>query len=284
MVTRRWLRWYGVGLAVCAGATGCGGGAKPGAAGQPTVSIPGPSSGSAAGSGESTPPSSSPSAFANAVLTDTATGDVLPPPDRTLNGLSTGKLRGEVQKLWDEISFTSAAGKPLAYTATLDTELGTIALALLPDVAPNHVRNFVALARAGYYDGLVFEHVIQQEGEGADAKLEMIEGGCPLGTGEPGIGHLGYWLKPEFSETVKHDEGTVGACRDADADTAACRFYITLSKAPVMDGNFTVFARVTQGLDVVRTIARQPRPEGSIRLNQPTVIRRVTIQTREVDK
>src|SRR5207244_7503839 len=136
-------------------------------------------------------------------------------------------------------------------------EDGSLTLALLPNVAPNHVRNFVALARAGYYDGLLFEHVIQQEGDGPDARLELVEAGCPLGTGEAGIGHLGYWLPPEFSDKVKHEEGTVGACRADDPDTAGCRFYITLSKAPVMDGNFTVFGRVTSGLDVVRRIAQR---------------------------
>jgi cyclophilin family peptidyl-prolyl cis-trans isomerase len=111
----------------------------------------------------------------------------------------------------------------------------------------------------------------------------MVEAGCPLGTGEPGIGHLGYWLKPEFNAELKHDEGTVGACLTGDSDKAGCRFYVTLTKAPVMDGNFTIFAKVTDGLDVLRTIVRQPRPDGALRPNRPTVIRTVTIETREVN-
>jgi peptidyl-prolyl cis-trans isomerase B (cyclophilin B) len=275
MVRHTGRRWVLAGLVFSVGAFGCGGGSKPGDAAQPTVSIPGPAGDAATANGSS---------FADAVLTDTDDGDQLPPPDRTLNGLSTGKLRGDVQQLWDEIAFTTPAGKAVAFTAVLDTEFGTVTLGLLPDVAPNHVRNFVALARAGYYDGLVFEHVIEQEGDEPESRLTLIEGGCPLGTGELGVGHLGYWLRPEFSDTIKHEEGTVGACRGERPDTAACRFYITLTKAPVMDGNFTVFARVTHGLDVVRTIARQPRPEGALRPNQPAVIRKVTIRTREVDK
>ena len=64
-------------------------------------------------------------------------------------------------------------------------------------------------------------------------------------------------------------------------DTAGCRFYVTLSSAPAMDGNFTVFGKVTTGLDVVRTIAKQPRTDGSPRPDRPTVIRKVTIQTLE---
>jgi peptidyl-prolyl cis-trans isomerase B (cyclophilin B) len=276
MVThfRKW--WLLVGLAIAIVGVGCGRGSKGDA---PTASIP-PQAGAnadsqAAGTGTS---------FADSVITETDNADQLPPPDRTLNGLSTGKLRADVQRLWDEITFVSPAGKKIAYSAVLVTEDGSLTLALLPDVAPSHVRNFIALARAGYYDGLLFEHVIQQEGDaGPDARLELVEAGCPLGTGEVGIGHLGYWLRPEFSETVKHEEGTVGACRADDPDTAGCRFYITLSKAPVMDGNFTVFGRVTSGLDVVRKIAQRPRPEGSIRPTTPAVIRKVTIQTWEVD-
>ena len=267
-----------VGLLLIAGAQGCGG-KTPGDRSAPTASVP-------AGSNDATASQTAPAdtSFATSVITETSDADQLPPPDRTLNGLSTGKLRVEVQKHWDQITFTTPTGKKLAYAAILDTEHGLVTLSLRPDVAPNHVRNFVALARAGYYDGLVFEHVLQQEGDdGPAAKLELIEGGCPSGTGDPGIGHLGYWLRQEISESVKHEAGTVGACRGDQPDTAGCRFYITLSSAPVMDGNFTVFAQVTQGLDVVRTIWRQPRPEGSIRPTKPAIIRKVTIQSREVD-
>jgi peptidyl-prolyl cis-trans isomerase B (cyclophilin B) len=268
------------GLMIATGGFGCGG--KPGDA--PTVSIPGPPDATA----DSAPANADArlsQPFAEAAVQERATGDILPPPDRTLAGQSTGKLRVEVQKLWDQIAFASPAGKRIDYTADLDTEFGTIRLTFRPDVAPNHVRNFIALARAGYYDGLVFEHVIQQQGEGGpDARLDLIEGGCPLGTGEPGIGHLGYWLRPEISEAVKHEAGAVGACRDAQPDTAACRFYITLSAAPVMDGNFTVFGKVASGLDVVRRITEQPRPNGSIRPDKPTVIRTVTIRAKEVDE
>ena len=266
---RRW--WLIVGLGVGLASVGCGRGSKSGDA--PTASVPPQASGAA---------DSADASFADSVYTETDNADQLPPPDRTMNGLSTGKLRADVQRRWEEIKFVSPAGKKIAYSAVLETDDGSLTLALLPDVAPIHVRNFVALARARYYDGLLFEHVIQQEGDGGpEAKLEMIEGGCPAGTGEAGIGHLGYWLPAEFSETVKHEEGTVGACRGDDPDTAGCRFYITLSKAPVMDGNFTVFGRVTSGLDVVRKIAQRPRPEGSIRPTAPAVIRKVTIQMAE---
>jgi peptidyl-prolyl cis-trans isomerase B (cyclophilin B) len=271
-------RWGIAGLVILAGIVGCGG--KVGDKSAPTASVPAPDATTATPAGTTSAKAVS---FSEATIEE-CPEDQLPPPDRTLNGLSTGKLRVEVQKLWDEIRFSTPSGKKVSYTATLETEHGPVTMLLLPEIAPNHVRNFVVLARAKYYDGLLFEQVIQQEGEGGpEAKLELVEGGCPLGTGDPGIGHLGYWLKPEFNAEVKHEEGTVGACLSGDPDTAGCRFYITLSKAPVMDGNFTIFAKVTQGLDAIRTIARLPRREGSLRPNQPAVIRSVTIQTREVD-
>jgi cyclophilin family peptidyl-prolyl cis-trans isomerase len=279
MFIRR-ARWGIVGLVVAVAPLGCGGSAGGHAA--PAVAIPGPAGDTApADAPAGPPPAPKAVAFTEAVSEDSPE-EQLPPPDQTLNGYSTGKVRMAVQKAWHTIAFTTPAGKKLAYTAVVDTEFGTVKIALRPDVAPNHVRNFVALARAGFYDGLVFERVIEQEGDGPESKLELVEGGCPLGTGEPGIGHLGYWLYPEFSDT-KHEAGTVGACLNGAEDTAGCRFYVTLSSAPAMDGNFTVFGKVTTGLDVVRTIAKQPRTEGSPRPDRPAMIRKVTIQTREVD-
>jgi peptidyl-prolyl cis-trans isomerase B (cyclophilin B) len=278
MVIRR-ARWGIVGLVLAAGPLGCGG--TPSANPGPTVSIP--AQPAAAATPADARPAANPGSFAAAVTEDSP-DEQMPPPDQTLNGLSTGKVRLAVQQLWDQVAFTTPAGKKLAYTAVVDTEFGTVKIALRPDVAPNHVRNFVALARAGFYDGLVFERVIEQQGDLPESKLDLVEAGCPLGTGEPGIGHLGYWLSPEFGETLqKHEAGTVGACLNGAADTAGCRFYVTLSSAPAMDGNFTVFGKVTTGLDVVRTIAKQPRPDGSPRPDKPAVIRKVTIQTREVD-
>jgi peptidyl-prolyl cis-trans isomerase B (cyclophilin B) len=268
MATRR-AGWGIVGLILAAGPLGCGG--KPGDRPPPAVSIP---------AATETPAVPMALPFAEAVSED-CPEDQLPPPDQTLNGLSTGRIRVEVQKLWDQIAFTDPAGKKIAYTAVLDTDYGPVTIALQPDVAPNHVRNFVALARAGFYDGLLFERVIEQQGDGPDSKLELVEAGCPLGTGEPGIGHLGYWLYPEFSDAIKHGPGTVGACLNGGEDTAGCRYYITLSTAPAMDGNFTAFGKVTSGLDVIRTISRLPRPEGSPRPQKPATIRKVTIQTRE---
>jgi cyclophilin family peptidyl-prolyl cis-trans isomerase len=206
------------------------------------------------------------------------------------------KIYKEVLRLWDTIRFVAADGRRIEYSATIETDLGDIEIALRPDLAPNHVRNFVALARAGYYEELFFDRIRHEEAEvdqGQMQVLDSIEAGCPLGTGEPGNGSIGYWLKPELPPAdakVSHEPGTVGACHGEEADTAACRFYITLCDAPFLDGNFTVFGKVTRGLDVARKIAEQPiilddqDAEGSHRPEKPIKIKRVTIHTSPADR
>ena len=214
-----------------------------------------------------------------------------PPPDKTASGKSVYKIYKEVVGQWDSIRFVAPDGKAIHYSATVETDLGDIAIELRPDLAPNHVRNFVALARAGYYDELFFDRVVHEEEEVEPGKvqvLDTIEAGCPLGTGEPGNGSIGYWLKPEFAKPdakAMHERGTIGACHGVEADTAACRFYICLCNAPFLDGNFTVFGKVTRGLDVADRIAKQPiilddqDTEGSHRPEKPIKIKKVTIHT-----
>lgn len=214
-----------------------------------------------------------------------------PPPDVTVSGKPVYKIYKEVLALWDSIHFVTPDGKSIHYSAIVETDFGNIEIALRPDLAPNHVRNFVALARAGYYDGLFVDRVCHEENEIEPGKVQVfdsIEAGCPLGNGDPGNGSIGYWLKPEFpgaQTKVTHEPGTVGACRGMEEDTAACRFYITLCDAPFLDGNFTVFGKVTQGLDVARIISKQPTREyeedvaGSLRPDKPIKIKKVTIQT-----
>src|SRR6266851_6903921 len=224
--------------------------------------------------------------FAEATISEPPE-DWLRPPDTTMTGKSVGKLYTEVKNHWDQIRFVSPLGKPLAYWAILETEMGEIEITLRPDLAPNHVRNFVALAQSGYYDGLVVERTIHEEG--TEGKLELIEGGCPIGTGEAGYGSIGYWMKPEIRSDLRvHEEGAVGASHGQGKDTAACKFYITLNPCPFMDGEYTVFGKVTQGLGVARKILSLPVrddsefPEGD-RPVKPVVIRKVTIHSKEME-
>ncbi len=210
------------------------------------------------------------------------------PPDQTLSGKPTGRLYTEVVRSWDSIPLRTATGRQIDYRVVLETELGNIEIALRADLAPNHVRNFVALARAGFFEELVFQRTVREKVEG-HPDVELIEGGCPLGTGESGHGSIGYWLNHEITEEPQ-DEGTVGMCHSADdPDTGACRFYILLNKAPVLQGQYTVFGKVVSGLDVARKIHARPvldnpqYPERD-RPEKPVLIRKVTIEGRDGER
>jgi peptidyl-prolyl cis-trans isomerase B (cyclophilin B) len=224
--------------------------------------------------------------FAEAVHdSDDPPADAERPPDQTITNKPVAALYNQIKKAWDSVRFTTLDGKKISYAAKVETEWGNIEIALFPEVAPNHVRNFILLAQAGYYDGLVFDRIRIEEG--LNTSLRSIEGGCPLGTGNTPGGSIGYWLKPEpqGEQKITHDEGVVGACRGAEEDSAACRFYITLSKAPFLDGNFTAFGKITQGLDLARKISVQPvimddeDPNDAHRPEKPVKIKKVTITT-----
>jgi peptidyl-prolyl cis-trans isomerase B (cyclophilin B) len=287
-----------LGLCLAWGLTGCGGQEDPPGQG------PSPAPVAAAPASQNTrPPGAAPARapldprlhqpFADAVLLEPPTPDVCRPPDLTKAGKVVGKLYEAVAGkdgrggLWDQVKFATPEGKRLLYTAQVKTDHGSFTLELWPDVAPNHVRNFVALARAGYYDGLEFDRIHREtSAEPEGAKLEYLEAGCPVGTGEYGHGSIGWWLPPELNEEIKHEPGTVGAWPTCpgEVETAACKFYITLTKAPLMDGEFTVFGKVVAGMDVLRTISQRPtRPEAGQegRPLEPVVIRSVTVQCTE---
>jgi peptidyl-prolyl cis-trans isomerase B (cyclophilin B) len=221
--------------------------------------------------------------FAQAVSQDIPEGQMRP-PDMTKAGKGVGKLYEAVVASWDQIKFQSPDGKHLNYSAQIKTDLGTIVIELWPLVAPNHVRSFVALARAGYFDGLDFDRVYREDQPDTKGMLtEYVEAGCPLGTGDPGYGSIGYWLNPEINLKV-HEEGTVGAWHAESQDSAACKFYITVVKAPWMDGRFTAFGKVVEGQDVVTKISTRPMrsddPLEDLPL-EPVVIRQVTIQVQQ---
>jgi peptidyl-prolyl cis-trans isomerase B (cyclophilin B) len=233
--------------------------------------------------------------FAEAVRKDPL--DNWNPPTTTATGKSVGSLYEQVKSSWDGITFVNPEGKRIVYHAVLDTTDGPVEIELRPDWAPNHVRNFVALARAGYYDGLVFNRTVNQLSKKVKERVELIEGGGPLGMADDQDG-IGYWLKDELDPKLAQEEGVIGASHGEEADSAACKFYVLLSKAPRLDGLYTIFGRVTKGLDTAHTIAKKPAEKeesgaaeesediegGTYRPTQPTVIRKVTIETHEVDK
>ncbi|MDX8397811.1 MAG: peptidylprolyl isomerase [Mariprofundaceae bacterium] len=123
----------------------------------------------------------------------------------------------------------------------IETKNGDMTLELYADSAPNTVANFKALAGKGYYDGLKFHRVIAGF---------MAQGGDPDGTG---MGGPGYSVKAEFNDR-KHLHGTLAMARSANPDSAGSQFYICFAPAPHLDGQYTIFGQITEGLDVLDQI------------------------------
>lgn len=216
------------------------------------------------------------------------------PPDLTAGGKNVGKMFEAIagvegQKgLWDEIQFFTPEGKKIRYSAHLKTDLGTIQIELFSDEAPNHVRNFIALARAGYYEGLCFHRserkdFLKDEKDSKPTPFYYLEAGCPKGTGEFGYGSIGYWLLSEIKSTRQHEEGTIGAWHAEEMESAACRFYITLSPVPWFDRTYTIFGKIQHGLDIAHTINSRPVHDDGFRPREPVVLREVTIHSKILD-
>jgi peptidyl-prolyl cis-trans isomerase B (cyclophilin B) len=137
--------------------------------------------------------------------------------------------------------------------AVIETEFGDIELRFFPDVAPVHVKNFVTLAKSGFYDGTIFHRVIPGF---------MIQGGDPksrnprargLGTGGPG-----YTIRAEFNKRP-HNRGTLSMARSASPDSAGSQFFICVAKTPFLDGKYSVFGEVVSGMEAVDRIVILPR-------------------------
>ena len=161
-------------------------------------------------------------------------------------------------------------GKPVA---TIKTTKGTITFELLADLAPEHVKNFVDLARRGFYDGTKFHRVISGF---------MIQGGDPNTRSGSistwGTGNGPHRLKAEFSPASRasHRRGMVSMARATDPDSASCQFFIVQKDSTFLDNQYSIFGRVLTGMDEVDAIANTPRDAGDRPL-QPVVIEKVTI-------
>jgi len=150
------------------------------------------------------------------------------------------------------------------YTVELDTTKGPIRLTFLPEVAPGHVKNFLALAQIGFYNGLIFHRVI---------KGFMIQGGCPQGTG---TGGPGYQIKAEFNATP-HEPGVLSMARSQNPDSAGSQFFICLDRHSHLDRNYTAFGIVAdeESMATVRAIGNVPtrndRPVEEAKIRSATV-------------
>ena len=145
-----------------------------------------------------------------------------------------------------------------SYTATVKTNHGDITIELLPERSPQTVNNFVFLARDGFYDGVIFHRVI---------KGFMIQGGDPTGTG---MGGPGYKFRDELEGDGAYTRGTV-AMANSGPNTNGSQFFI-MHKDVGLPHSYTIFGKVTDGIDVVDAIAdsktdRSDRPESEVRIS-----------------
>jgi peptidyl-prolyl cis-trans isomerase B (cyclophilin B) len=151
-------------------------------------------------------------------------------------------------------TFTKEDIKKMAETrAVIETKFGNIELRFFPEVAPNHVKNFIELAKKGFYDGTTFHRVIPGF---------MIQGGDPNSRNpdrtKHGMGGPGYTLKAEFNEKP-HKRGTLSMARSANPDSAGSQFFICVADSFFLDRQYTVFGEVVSGMEVADKIVNQPR-------------------------
>ena len=138
-------------------------------------------------------------------------------------------------------------------TAFIETPLGIIQLKFFPEVAPNHVKNFIDLAKKGFYDGTIFHRVIPGF---------MFQGGDPnsksTDKSRHGMGGPGYTVKAEFNDKP-HKRGTLSMARSQDPDSAGSQFFICVADAAFLNKQYTAFGEVISGMNVADKIVNQPR-------------------------
>jgi peptidyl-prolyl cis-trans isomerase B (cyclophilin B) len=159
-----------------------------------------------------------------------------------------------------------ADGKPVAPPpslgpkAIIKTKFGDIYIKLNPEVAPNHVENFIKLAKSGFYDGTIFHRVIPGfmiQGGDPNTKNSLRkdtygQGGPKDEKGNPIL------LKAEFSD-IHHKRGSVSMARANEPDTAGSQFFIVVESSPFLDRKYTAFGEVTKGLGVADRIVSVPK-------------------------
>jgi peptidylprolyl isomerase len=139
-------------------------------------------------------------------------------------------------------------------TLLLETETGQVTIQLRPDLAPQHVARIKELAREGFYDGVVFHRVIPGF---------MAQGGCPNGTG------MGGSSKPDLPAEFSREPHVRGACsmaRTNNPNSANSQFFICFNNANFLDGQYTVWGVVTEGMDHIDALPKgePPRAPGKI--------------------
>lgn len=142
--------------------------------------------------------------------------------------------------------FVDTPVSELHRTVTMKTTLGTIKIEMHPEWAPGHVRNFLALTESGWYNGTLFFRIVK----GFVAQGGMDDARTTTVTDQPGERWV-HTLKGEFTNEVKHDRGILSMARGDDPDSAATSFFLMLGAAPHLDGQYSAFGRIVEGLEVL---------------------------------
>lgn len=151
------------------------------------------------------------------------------------------------------------------YLATIETEKGSIVIELFPDVAPLAVNSFIFLAENGWFDGITFHRVLE---------------GFVAQTGDPsatGYGNPGYRFSVETSPDLLFDREGLVAMANSGPENNGSQFFITLDAAPDLNGGYTIFGEVVEGMDVVRSLTLRD-PQGGVDLPPGDILISVTIE------
>jgi len=155
--------------------------------------------------------------------------------------MAPGKTVIDLEERAAFIDTATISGNEVAVVTMMnDSEFRIV---FFPDDAPNTVKSFIYLTHVGFYDSLSFHRVIK------DPPF-VVQGGDPRGDG---TGGPGYTIDAEFNDRP-HREGTLSMARSSDPNSAGSQFYICLAPQPHLDGNYTVFGEVIEGMDIVKDI------------------------------
>jgi cyclophilin family peptidyl-prolyl cis-trans isomerase len=147
--------------------------------------------------------------------------------------------------------YLNATPDEMRKTVTLKTTLGSIRIRMEPDWAPNHVRNFLKLVSTGWYNGTGFHRV---------SKGFVVQGGMAATRAASQSHAADRWIHPlkgEFRKDIQHTRGIVSMARTGDPDSATTSFFLMLAAAPHLDGQYSAFGRVVEGLDVLDAFEKE---------------------------
>jgi len=162
------------------------------------------------------------------------------------------------------LSEDARAGDP-ENTLVMEIEHGTVVIEMFPDVAPKHVARIKELTREGFYDGVVFHRVMDGF---------MAQTGDPTGTGSGGSGQN---IEAEFS-TVPFTRGTVGMARAQNPNSGDSQFFIMFDDGSFLNGQYTVWGKVVDGMDAVDRIKKAPAGRQSGQVDDPDHVITMKVQ------